>query len=102
MYLQMHPDEAALVERVRDFVEREVLPKTRQWEADKQFPDSIWPRLGELGLLGLALPREKGGTGASCRAYTEICREIAKGDPALSMNLAAINALCVAHFDRFA
>lgn len=102
MDLQMHPDEVALLERVREFVANEVLPNTRRWEADKCFPDAIWTRLGELGLLGLTLPKEKGGTGASCRAYAEICREIAKGDPALSMNVAAVNALCVAHFDWFA
>jgi len=98
----MHPDESALLDRVREFVAKEVLPNTRRWEADRQFPDEIWPRLGELGLLGLTLPKEMGGTGASCRAYTEVCREIAKGDPALSMNVAAVNALCAAHFEHFA
>lgn len=102
MYLELQPDEAALLERVREFVDKEVLPNTRKWEADKCFPDAIWPRLGELGLLGLTLPKAKGGTGVSCRAYTEICREVAKGDPALAMNIAAVNALCVGHFDHFA
>lgn len=102
MYLEMSPSEAGLLEQVREFVAKEVLPNTRQWESDRQFPDSIWPRLGELGLLGMTWPKEKGGLGTSCRLYTEVCREIAKGDPALSMNVAAINALCVAHFDHFA
>lgn len=97
----MHPDDATLVARVRSFVQEEVLPCTRQWEADRQFPDSIWPRLGELGLLSMTLPREKGGLGTSCMGYVEVCRELAKGDPALSMNVAAINALCVAHLDHF-
>lgn len=101
MYVDMSHSDAALLEQVRDFVANEVLPNTRKWEADRQFPDEIWPRLGELGLLGLVWPKEKGGVGASCRLYAEICRELAKGDPALSMNVAAINALCVAHFEHF-
>lgn len=43
-----------------------------------------------------------GGRGYSCATYAEMCRIIAKADPALSMNCAAVNALCVAHFERFA
>ncbi len=102
MFIDVHPDEASLLDRVRKFVAEEVLPHTREWERNAAFPDAIWPRLGELGLLSLTLPKEKGGTGVSCSAYVQAIREIAKGDPALAMNLAAINALCAAHFDRFA
>ncbi|AIE87885.1 acyl-CoA dehydrogenase family protein [Fimbriimonas ginsengisoli] len=98
----MHLDENSFLERVRAFVADEVLPKTREWESNRAFPDSIWPRLGELGILAMTLPREKGGLGLTCTTYCDTIREIAKGDPALAMNVAAINALCVAHFDRFA
>lgn len=58
-------------------------------------------KLGAAGLLSMTLPKEKGGSGISCMGYVEACRELAKGDPALSMNVAAINALCVAHIDHF-
>lgn len=94
--------EAEFLEQVRQFVAAEVLPNTREWERNTAFPDSIWPRLGELGLLAMTLPKEMGGRGYSCRTYVDACREIAKGDPALAMNVAAINALCVAHFVDFA
>ena len=94
--------EVEFLDRVRNFVQNEVLPNTRDWERNTAFPDSIWLRLGELGLLSMTLPKELGGQGLSCRAYVEACREIAKGDPALSMNVAAVNALCVAHFVNFA
>jgi len=102
MYLQMNPEEATFLDTIRRFVATEVLPKTREWERNAAFPDEIWPRLGELGLLAMTLPKEMGGRGLSCRAYTEACREVAKGDPALSMNIAAINALCLGHFVHFA
>src|SRR4051794_32262473 len=102
MYVDMKPDEAALLEQVREFVATEVLPHTREWEKNAAFPDEIWPKLGALGLLGMTLPKTQGGTGLSCTAFSEVCREIAKGDPALSMNVAAINALCVGHFENFA
>lgn len=99
MIFQLCPEEAAFLDRVRKFVAEEVLPNTRKWEADKVFPDAIWPRLGELGLLRMVLPKDQGGV--SCSAYVEVCRELAKGDPALSMNVAAVNALCVGHVDHF-
>lgn len=94
-------DENSFLDRVRQFVAEEVLPKTREWERNTQFPDEIWPRLGELGLLSMTLPMAKGGNEVSCGTYCNVIREIAKGDPALAMNVAAINALCVAHIDRF-
>lgn len=101
MLFELATDEAVFLDRVREFVATEVLPNTREWEGNAAFPDEIWPKLGAIGLLGMTLPKEKGGTGLSCAAYCEACRELAKGDPALSMNIAAINALVVAHFDRF-
>lgn len=95
-------DDDAFLQSVREFVARDVLPFTRDWEAATAFPDDIWPKLGAAGLLGMTLPAELGGTGVSCYAYCAAIKELAKGDPALAMNVAAINALCVAHFRYFA
>jgi alkylation response protein AidB-like acyl-CoA dehydrogenase len=94
-------EEAAFLDRVRAFVAEEVAPCTRAWEAERAFPDSIWPKLGEAGLLSITLPSDLGGPGYSCMTYVEAIRELAKGDPALAMNLAAINALCVGHIAHF-
>lgn len=101
MFIETKAEETTFLDEVRAFVAAEVLPNTRKWEEEKGFPDDIWPKLGALGLLSMTLPQEKGGKGVSCMAYVEACRELAKGDPALSMNVAAINALCVAHLDHF-
>lgn len=97
----LSPEESVFLNCVREFVASTVLPNTRAWEDQTAFPDDIWPKLGELGLLSMVVSKERGGGGLSCKAYVEACRELAKGDPALSMNVAAINALCVAHIDRF-
>lgn len=99
--LNVQFDESAFLDRVRHFVATEVLPFTREWERNAALPDAIWPRLGELGLLSMTLPRERDGNWVSCGTYCNVIREIAKGDPALAMNIAAINALCVAHIDVF-
>lgn len=102
MLFQLNQEETAFVENAKKFVAEEVLPNTREWEKNTAFPDEIWPKLGAQGMLGMTLPKEKGGTGLSCSAFVQVCKEIAKGDPALAMNVSAINALCTAHFDRFA
>lgn len=101
MFPALTADETKFLENVRRFVAKEVLPNTRKWETDTAFPDDIWPKLGAIGLLSMTLPLEMGGQGFSCAAYCEACLEVAKGDPALAMNIAAINALCVGHFVRF-
>jgi len=101
MLFELCPEEQNFLDRVKTFVQEYVLPNTRQWEKDTAFPRDIWPKLAELGLLSMTLPKEKGGIGVSCAAYCEACRVLATGDPALSMNVAAINALCVGHIDNF-
>ena len=93
--------ENAFLDSVRSFVATEVLPNTREWESNTAFPDEIWTKLGDCGLLSMVVPPELGGPGLSCLAFVEACREIAKGDPALCMNVSAINALCLGHFVHF-
>jgi alkylation response protein AidB-like acyl-CoA dehydrogenase len=97
----LSPAEQEFVARAARFAETEVAPFTREWEKD-HFPADIWTKLGSLGLLGMAVPAEHGGSDVSCMAYAEVCRILAQADPALSMNVAAVNALCAAHFNDFA
>ncbi|MCW5947345.1 MAG: acyl-CoA dehydrogenase family protein [Fimbriimonadales bacterium] len=101
MILNFSEEERQFLRTVSDWVDTEVAPCTRAWEKST-FPDNIWKRTAELGVTSCVLPKEFGGRGYSCATYAEMCRIIAKGDPALSMNVAAINALCVAHFEHFA
>jgi alkylation response protein AidB-like acyl-CoA dehydrogenase len=95
-------DDAVFFDSVKTFVREEVAPFTRIWEANGAFPDEIWLRLGELGLLSILWPKNRGGKGLSCKAFCETIREVAKGDPALAMNLSAINTLAIGHFAKFA
>ncbi len=94
-------EERQFLDDVAKFVDEEVAPCTRSWEKET-FPADIWKRTARLGITSCVLPRKFGGRGHSCQTYAEMCRIIATGDPALAMNVAAINALCVAHFEHFA
>jgi alkylation response protein AidB-like acyl-CoA dehydrogenase len=47
---------------VREFAEAEIEPRVAQWDKDSHFPAELIPKLGELGLFGLVVPEEFGGT----------------------------------------
>ena len=57
---------------VRTFVEKEVEPHVDEWEEAGQIPKSIWPRMGELGFLGVEYDEKYGGGGADIQT-TRIC-----------------------------
>jgi len=53
----------ALRETIRDFVAKGLRAHAEEWEAAEYFPDSVFRRMGELGLLGLRYPEQYGGQG---------------------------------------
>ena len=65
---------------VREFVRGEILPHIGEWWQDGYFPPELARKFGELGALGVTLPEEYGGLGASYTAYGLINREIEYGD----------------------
>lgn len=91
--------ESQFLDSVRQFAAEQVAPFTRDWEDARNFPEDIWTKLGAAGLLDMTLTPAHGGRGLSCSVYCEAIRELAKADPALAMNVAAVNALCVSHVD---
>lgn len=101
MVLTFNEEEKQFLDSVRKFCDEYVAPQSRDWEKST-FPDDIWTRCASLGLSSCVLPKQFGGSGRSCVVFAEMCRILAKADPALSMNIAAVNALCVAHFEHFA
>lgn len=78
-------EQIALRDMVRRFTEKEVAPLYKQWDREKRFPLPLNKKLGELGLLGMALPEDKGGMGASHVSEGLVCEEISRGDCALTM-----------------
>ena len=68
---------------IRDLVETEFAPRATEWEEQKDFPDSVFTRLGELGFLGLSYPEEYGGGGGDylCNIVLaeEMCRCLSGG-----------------------
>lgn len=94
-------EQSAFLERVQEFCDKEILPRTRDWEEAREFSPDIWPKLGKMGMLKVLIPTEWDGLGYSCETYCDMIRLVAKADPALAMNLAAWNALSFAHLEKY-
>src|SRR5690348_17529690 len=63
---------------VRAFVEKEIMPHVEEWEAAGRLPRSIWPRMGELGLLGVEYDEKYGGAGADVMMTAVLHEECAR------------------------
>jgi len=63
---------------VRAFVQKEVEPHVEAWEEAGQIPKSIWPRMGELGFLGVEYDEQYGGAGADLLTTAVLCEEMAR------------------------
>jgi len=66
-----------------DFIDREVVPFRAEWDRVELVDRSIVARLGDLGILGLGLPEEYGGTPADYRSYCLVMEELGRGDSAI-------------------
>src|SRR3954453_1918790 len=72
-------DHDRLRESIGSFVEKELAPHAEDWERDT-FPDSVFPRMGELGFLGLSYPEEYGGQGGDYYCNLVLAEEMTKAN----------------------
>jgi hypothetical protein len=86
---------------VREFAERELGPHVMDWDETQHFPMDLLPALAGLGLLGIQLPEEYGGSGMSAVDYCICIEEIARVCPAIALSVAAHNGLCSSHIAMF-
>src|SRR5436305_8288813 len=90
----------AIRETVRDFSTHEIAPRAAEIDKSNQFPRDLWPKLGDLGLHGITVEEEYGGSGLGylehCIAVEEICRASA----ALGLSYGAHFNLCVNQLRR--
>ena len=86
---------------VREFARVEVLPNARKWDEEERFPKEIVPRLAEMGLLGIRIPEEYGGSGMDMQSYAICVSEIARADGSLALTVASHNGLGTGHILGF-
>jgi alkylation response protein AidB-like acyl-CoA dehydrogenase len=72
-------DERLVVGTVRDFVDKDVRPVVRELEHANTYPEALIERMKDLGIFGLAVPEEYGGTPVSTPCYVLVTEELARG-----------------------
>ena len=82
---------------VRAFCEAEIRPHVMEWDESQTFPDQVFRKLGELGVLGAVFPEELGGSGYSYVDYSLVIEELARVDPSVALCAAAHVSLCTNH-----
>lgn len=80
---------------VRDFAAREIAPRAATIDAENEFPRDLWPRLGELGLLGATIPEEFGGTQLGYLEHVIIMEEISAASASVGLSYVAHSNLCM-------
>lgn len=91
------PEQQHLRKTVRAFCEAEIKPHVMEWDEAQTFPDQVFRKLGELGVLGAVFPEELGGTGYSYVDYSLVMEELARVDPSVALCVAAHVSLCTNH-----
>ncbi len=88
-------DTDALRDSVKRLCDDELAPRAADIDRDNKFPMDMWKKLGDLGLLGISVAEEYGGTGLGYLAHTVAMEEISRGSASVGLAYGAHSNLCV-------
>ncbi|MBS1779134.1 MAG: acyl-CoA dehydrogenase family protein [Bacteroidetes bacterium] len=93
--------QVSIAEMIRDFANKNIRPQMMEWDESQKFPIDLFHKMGELGLMGVLVPTEYGGSGLSYFEYVTVISEIAKVCGSIGLSVAAHNSLCTGHILTF-
>lgn len=101
MDFNYNENQKLISDMIRSFSEKEIVPFMKDWDDNQTFPVAVFKKLGELGLMGVLVPQEYGGSGFGYAEYVTAIEELAKVDPSIGLSMAAHNSLCTGHIMQF-
>ncbi len=93
MDIELTEEQRQVRDLCRDFALKELIPNARRWDAEHTFPKAAVTQLGELGLLGIAVPPEWGGAGMDTVSYALAMEEISRGCGGTGVIMSVNNSL---------
>ena len=102
MEFGLNENQEMIAQMIKDFGEKEIRPYMMEWDETQEFPVQVFKKLGELGLMGVLVPQEYGGSGFGYHEYVTAIVEISKIDSSIGLSVAAHNSLCTGHILQFA
>src|ERR1700737_1769759 len=91
---------AAIRETVHDFASHEIAPRADEIDKSNQFPRDLWPKIGALGLHGITVEEEYGGSGLGYLEHCIAVEEISRASAAVGLSYGAHSNLCVNQLRR--
>jgi isovaleryl-CoA dehydrogenase len=84
-----------LRQSVYQFCRKEITPRAAQIDRDNEFPADLWPKFGELGLLGITVDEAYGGSGMGYLAHSVVMEEISRASGSVGLSYGAMSNLCL-------
>jgi len=90
-----------IAQMAKDFAEKEIRPNLMNWDESQEFPRDLFRKAGELGMMGVLVPEQYGGSGFGYFEYISVIEEISKVCGSVGLSVAAHNSLCTNHILEF-
>jgi len=101
MDFSINENQQMIADMIKKFGNDHIRPKMMEWDESQEFPVELFKKLGKLGLMGVVVPTEYGGSGFSYTEYVTAIVELSKICGSIGLSMAAHNSLCTGHILAF-